>query len=319
MKKNILKVVLFVSIFTGIAGLIHQGFVLAFRQFDNEEIGIWNQVIRGDINAEIIISGDSRALTGFDCGVISAVTGQSCYNLSVNGNLIDIQLARFKLLLKYNKHPKVLVQVLGRSTLEVSTPSNPLQFVPFLNERELYSALRQTQNKDTFVKAKWLPLYGFSYFRLRRSLNIFDDLFAPNDADKRINGFLPVHAQWSLDIQQFKKLHKDGITGAVSPEGLDALKTIIRLCRENNIKLILVASPMYVEGRNLFVNKDGTFSLYEKIAREYDVPFLNYFSHPMSDHRDNFYDFQHTNARGAKVISEILGFDIDSKIDPPIN
>ncbi|MGE0267488.1 MAG: hypothetical protein AB7S78_03380 [Candidatus Omnitrophota bacterium] len=314
MKNNIIKVILFMAVFSGIAFMIHYGFLSAFRRFDNEEIGIWNKVVHGTINADLVISGDSRALTAYDCRVISAVTQLSCFNLSVNGNLIDIQLARLRLLLKYNKHPKVLIQVLGRSTLELSTPSNPLQFVPFLNEIELYSALRQTENKDIFVKAKLLPLYGFSYFRIRRSLNIVDDLFAPNPSDTRINGYLPVYSFWNLDIQQFKNMHKDGITGALSTEGLENLKMLIRTCRENNIKLILVTAPMYVEGRELFTNKDEILSAYEEIARENNLPYLNYFSHPMTNNQNNFYDFQHTNILGAKVISEKLADDINSII-----
>ncbi len=52
-----------------------------------------NSIAGGKVDAEIIISGSSRALVHYDPIVIAETSGYSTYNIALNASRIDLQLA----------------------------------------------------------------------------------------------------------------------------------------------------------------------------------------------------------------------------------
>ena len=66
------------------------------RRIDTAAFGVFNRIVNGEINAEILVTGSSRALTHFDPRVISGSTGLSAFNIGINGSQTDMQVAVFK-------------------------------------------------------------------------------------------------------------------------------------------------------------------------------------------------------------------------------
>ena len=62
-----------------------------------------------DINAEILVIGNSRAWTGFDAVKIQELTGKSTYILAQDGWQMGLLITKFRHYLKSNAHPEILI------------------------------------------------------------------------------------------------------------------------------------------------------------------------------------------------------------------
>src|SRR5947208_4199998 len=58
--------------------------------------GISNRIMQGKVNAQIVITGSSRAASHYDPRIIEASIGRSAFNLGRNGSQTDMQLAVFR-------------------------------------------------------------------------------------------------------------------------------------------------------------------------------------------------------------------------------
>src|ERR1044072_6117171 len=57
------------------------------------QVGTLNRVMDGQVNADIVITGSSRALVHYDPRVIEKVTGLTAFNIGLNGSQTDMQVA----------------------------------------------------------------------------------------------------------------------------------------------------------------------------------------------------------------------------------
>src|SRR5262249_17993016 len=125
-------------------------------------VGSLNRVMSGRVNAQIVITGSSRALAHYDPAIIECVTGKTAYNLGLNGSHTDMQLALLKAYLRHNVKPEIVVHNLDIHSLE-STGSdlyNPGLYMPYLMEQDLYKAIERI--RPDVWKWKWIPLYGYA-------------------------------------------------------------------------------------------------------------------------------------------------------------
>jgi hypothetical protein len=120
-------------------------------------------------------------------------------------------------------------------------------------------------------------------------------------------GFNPRSKKWTDDFQQFKASHPDGIRFKIEPAGIQAMEDLMRLCRETQIRLILVYSPEYSEMQSLAKNRAEVFDKFHELALRFDVPLWDYSDWKYAGNQNFFQNSQHLNATGAAVFSEDLG------------
>jgi hypothetical protein len=308
MNRQTKDVILFILIFFWLALLLDTFLKQGIRLSTKGEHQVWMHISQGHINSEIIISGGSRALTGLDCRILQARTYKSCYNIALNGNALDLQLERLKLYLKYQKKPDMIIQVVGRNSLAPSTPYNPVQFFPYLHEKELYKTLIRLD--PIFFKTKYIPLYGFARLGLDSSMEAVKGLLGQREDmdvfDQRIRGFVPVMAQWNDDFTTFKKLYPQGLDGRITEQGRMALSELMELCQKNQIQLVVIFAPMYYEAHAYIRNLKELLAFYTHITQENGVVFWNYVDHEITQNQDLFYNSQHFNYKGAWIFSHMI-------------
>ena len=76
----------------------------AFREYP-----VWNDIHSGNINADLLIMGSSRAWRHIDPNVLEDSLELSSYNLGMDGQHLPMQLWRYETLLKKNHAPRVIV------------------------------------------------------------------------------------------------------------------------------------------------------------------------------------------------------------------
>jgi len=61
------------------------------RHSDIKDWGVVNSILAGRVNAQILVSGSSRAVYHYDCGRIEKITGKTCYNIGFAASLLAEQ------------------------------------------------------------------------------------------------------------------------------------------------------------------------------------------------------------------------------------
>lgn len=274
------------------------------RRIQTGWFGVMNRVVSGKVNADIVITGSSRALVHYDPRIIQKKTGLSVFNLGLNGSQTDMQLALLKCYLQHNRPPKLLIHNLDSFSLQVTHGGvyDPGQYIPYLGEPALYEALGRI-NPDIW-KSRYLPLYGYAVEDMRftwiRGIKGLLGWFPPED---RFSGFTPRFAAWTGDFDQFKMSNPGGVSFEIEPEGVRNLAEIGELCRREGIPMLFVYSPEYNQMQAMERNRGEIFARFRDLADRSEAPFWDFSSSPICGNRALFYNSQHLNAEGALAFS----------------
>ncbi len=317
MARNLIKSAVFVSIWLIISYSVHALLIRNLKSVERGDLGVWNKVTSGQVNADVLFVGASRTLVHFDSDTIGAIVGKECFNIGMDGAPLDLQLSCLETYLKYNTMPEVIVQGLGLIVLKSSEGVyNPEQFLPYLNEERIYETLVSID--PAFWRCRYIPLYGLS-LRYELALNgeflrkwALVGLLNIDVDDHRKKGFWPRDVNWTTQFEQFKKKHYSGITYEIEEEAIKSLRAIIELGRSRNIEIILVYSPEYYENYELTLNRDEIFEMFKSVAAEYGVPFWDYSDIPLTHDTNYFYNSQHLNREGAAIFSDMFARDLQT-------
>jgi len=306
--RDLLKPLYFFSLVAVSAVALHQLINSGLRQISTSEFGTFNRVVAGDVNADILINGSSRALVHYDPRVIQKITGRTACNLGRNALQTDMQLAFLKAYLAHNRKPAMVIQNLDPFTFVTTHQGEiyaPGFFLPYLNEESIYQALLKV---DPGVwKWKYLPLYGYVVEDMRFTWVLgLERLAGFQPPEDNFQGFEPRHSPWTGDFDRFREHNPDGIELAIEPQAVRDLEGLIEVCRQQGVVLVLVYSPEYVGMQALERNRDEVFAKFRQVAERFQVPVWDYSDSPLCRDRANFYNSQHLNAEGAEAFSADL-------------
>lgn len=277
------------------------------RRINTSSFGVWNRIVDGKINADIVISGSSRALAHYDARIIEERTGLTAFNIGLNGSQTDMQLARLKTYLRHNKKPSLLIHNLDVFSFQTTHGGvyDPGQYVPYLEEPPIYTALAKI-DPDVW-KARLLHLYGYAAEDLRFSwiLGVMG-FFGWNPSEDHFLGFKPRYSAWTEDFERFKAMNPDGVRFEIEADGVKEMEELLRLCKEQGIKVILVYSPEYRELQALTTNRTKVFARFDELSDRFGAPVWDYSGSPISTRRENFANSEHLNADGAMTFSTDL-------------
>jgi hypothetical protein len=287
---------------------LHWAIGWSLKRVSTGELGSFNRAMQGRVNADIVVSGSSRAFRHYDPRILTRVTGLPAFNLGRNASQIDVQLGVLKAYLRQNKKPRLLIQNLDLQSFILTKPDDiydPAAYVPYLDNPEIYSSFDQIS--PHIWKWKYLPLYAYGTADTLFTWTVgFKALWASGARDPCFDGFCPMNKPWTNEFERFKAKHPHGLDIVIDAGGVAALNELIEYCKKEGIQVVLVYSPQYYEMISLTLNRDRIFNLFTSIAGNHDVTFLDYTDSPISRNRAYFYNAQHLNEQGAAVFSEDL-------------
>jgi hypothetical protein len=303
----LVRLAAFLSFLLAFICSLHWAIDKGLRSMNSSIYGLTNHLIDSKINAQIVITGSSRAASHYDPRIVASKTGLSACNLGRNGSQTDMQLAVLKTYLKHNCVPKFVIHNLDifsfQTTREVY---NPAQYVPYLAEEELYYPLKRIN--PAIWKSRYVPLYGYAVEDMSFAwVQGLKALLPWPEREASHEGFDPRSVTWSDEFQRFKAENPKGIQWPLEPEGVRLLSDLAETCRNKHIQLIMVYSPEYVGIQNLTLNREQIFSHFRAIATRYQLPFWDYSNWKHAGDTVYFANSEHLNARGAHLFSEELG------------
>jgi len=308
-----LRIATFFLLAAGVLAMTHFLVNTGLRRIDTSTFGVSNQIVSGEVNADILITGSSRALTHYDSRIIQAQTGEATFNIGLNGSQTDMQVALLKTYLQHNKRPALLIHNLDLFSFQVTHGGvyEPGQYLPYVHETPLYEAL--VRINPEFWKCKYLPLYGYAVEDMRLTWTVgLRGLFGWSPPEDRHLGFMPRDTAWTGEFDQFKRAHPQGLKFDVEPFGVGEINELLELCQRERIRVLLVYSPEYSEMQKLENNRDEIFNLFREIARRHQATFWDYSRSPICSEKELFYNSQHLNAEGAELFSNDLAARISS-------
>ncbi|MGE0023879.1 MAG: hypothetical protein AB7S70_09645 [Hyphomicrobium sp.] len=307
MTQGVIRLASFVALLAMLAFALDAMIDTGLRRIGTSSFGVSNRIVDGAINADILITGSSRALSHYDAPLIQERTGRTTYNIGLNGSQTDMQVARLATYLRHNKAPALLIHNLDAFSFQVTHGGvyDPAQYMPYLSEPAIYAALALID--PDIWKSRVIPLYGYTAADLRFTWVLGAlRLVGWSPAEDHVQGFKPRYTAWTEDFERFQRLNPKGVTFEVEPAGVTEMKKLLALCREHRIKVLLVYSPEYAPMQKMTSNRDEIFAGFDALKREFGVPLWDYSGSPISASRDNFYNSQHLNAGGAAEFSRDL-------------
>jgi hypothetical protein len=273
--------------------------------YAHKELPVWNDIVTGKVNADIVIYGSSRAWVHFDPAMMREQLHLSAYNLGVDGHYFSLQYLRHQLLLKSNHPPKIIIHSVDAFTLQKRKDLyNAEQFLPYLlDDEEMQKTIIHFEGFDALAYAVPLVRYYGNKEALRCAFEMW--LAPQQNKVERVNGYQGQDRVWNNEFDDAKKqmekyeVQIDSLTVA-------HFETYIKDCKSRNIKIVFVYSPEYIEGQKFITNRQVVIDLYAKWSKEYEMPFYDFSKDSICLDKKYFYNAMHLNKMGSSIFTQKL-------------
>ena len=303
-QETVLRLTCFLLLVVIIAFAMNTTISTGLRRVRTSYYGAWNKAMQGNVNADIIISGSSRAAYHYDPRTIEAATGHTAYNLGRAGTQTDVEVAVLKAYLEHNRKPLLVIHNLDAFSFVSSREIfDPALYVPYLNDREIYGPLSKIDG--SLYKSRYIPLYGYVVEDMNLTwITGLKALAGHSPREDYFLGFSPRDKVWTDDFVKYKENNPRGVSFSVEDQGVQSLRELILVCEKNEIPLLFVYSPEYSEMQAITNNRSQIFEAFHRLGEQYHVPIWDYSTWKYDGDTSYFYNSQHLNAQGAAVFSD---------------
>jgi hypothetical protein len=276
------------------------------------EYEVWNDIYDSKANCDIAIYGSSRAFLHISPQILSDSLGVKVYNFGIDGHNFWLQYLRHLELLKYNKKPKSIILSVDVFTLQKRKDLYQLdQFLPYMlwnsNIHEYTHSYIGYNCLDYYVPL--IRYFGKTYSLTLIQRNIVN---GQSNIHCRQNGFWGRDKEWNADLENAKKNQKFYEINTDSTS-IELFEKFIKECKSNNIDLIFVYTPEFVEGQKFVVNRDQTIKIYKDFSIKYSIDFYDYSNDSMCLEKKYFYNSLHLNKTGAEIFTRKLAHDLKAR------
>jgi len=276
------------------------------------EFEVWNDIYNSNVNCDIAIYGSSRAWVHIDPKILSDSLDCKVYNFGIDGHNFWLQYLRHLEFLKHNKKPKTIILSVDVFSLQKGTDLYQLdQFLPYMfwnsNIHEYTNSYIGYNKFDYYI-----PL--IRYYGKTNSLKlILNNIFNGQSRKRyRQNGFKGMDREWNADLDKAKKERKSYKINTDS-NSIVLFEKFINECKANNIGLILVYTPEYIDGQNFVTNRNDIIQIYKDLSMKYSIEFYDYSNDSLCLNKKYFYNASHLNSSGAEIFSKKLANDLKAR------
>jgi hypothetical protein len=298
-------VVLGLALAFGLDALLTRG----LRRMPQWNPAVWQATARGEVNADLVIIGSSRALVHFDCETIAGITQHSCVNLGVNASRPNIQSPVLALYLQRNRAPRVIVVAADVATLAPAADFNVNEFLPHLGEPLLFDAF--VRLKPELYADRYVPLYALSQLGAPALIDSVKGwLGRTGKAERRPTGWMPMDVPWDGNLEEFIKNNPQGKAFERTDEGAAQFAALLALAKGSGARVVVAYPPELAEWYPYATNRAAILAELKAITAAKGADYLDYTASPLTRSRENFYNSTHLKAEGARRFSEDFAGDV---------
>lgn len=222
-----------------------------------------------------------------------------------------MQYFRYQQTVANNTKPKLIILSLDMLSLQHKYEKYNLdQFLPYLLNNKIIEA--QLSPYHWFRHADFqLPFLRY----LGKSESLLTVLKkirkVSSDESYRTRGYRGMDMVWTQDFEKQKALHNHA-RGQINQEAFDLFRRFVGSCTQDGIPVVMVYSPEHIEGQKYITNRDSIILVYKNVAKQFQLPFLDYSDNSICREKHFFYNTMHLNTAGSKRFSAILAHDLKS-------
>lgn len=265
------------------------------------EIAVWDDVINGRVNADVAVYGSSRAVHHFDPAIFGDSLNATVFNLGVDGHGFTLQNLRHKLLLQHNTKPRLIIY-----SLDLWMMAEKKEF--YLYEQLLpYMYYDKTVNNSVrnfdYFSVYDLEMPTFRYYGQSTAItHAVSSLAGLPDPPVRVKGYIADKQSWNEDFDK-AKASISYYTITLDSSHIKGFESFIKECRQQNIQLVFVNTPMYFDGQMFATNTEEIMNIYKEFSDKYNIPYYDYLQDSICHNKKYFYNVNHLNATGAELFS----------------
>lgn len=262
-------------------------------------INHWYDLMHGEIDADVVVMGNSRAWVQVDPTILDSILCTNTYNLGMDGSAINRQIRKYNIFRLYNRKPKLIIQNIDFNTLQYIVGYEREQFFPYFWDRgvreEFYSS------EPISFWEKYVPLYRYYH-----SCSLGTLYCIMNASRILTKGYQGQSLQW--DGSAFRKVQS--IRFAPNDTSLVMFDEYLSKAKTEGIEIVFMYAPQYIGATRKIENLKEMHDVYQKYADKYDIPILDYTYSDICYDTAYFYNAMHMNKDGAEIFSRILANDI---------
>ena len=291
---------LFVLPSMGILAIVDYFYSQAAAKSNVDEIEAWYDLMHGQIDADVIVMGNSRACFHVNPLILDSILGTSTYNLGMDGSWFNRQINKYHLFRKYNRKPQLIVQTIDHLSLKYAFGYMMEQFFPYFGNMQMR---KEILSQEPFTPwEKYVPMYRYyRRYDFEKIYNLLD-----STSHTLTKGYKGVEKPWNG--AEFRKLKS--VRFEVNDTAMTIFDNYLANVKADSIKMVFVYTPHYIELNDKMENLEEMHATYKSFADKYNIPILDYRGMAICSDTTLFYNVMHLNKKGAEIFSDSLAQDL---------
>lgn len=304
MKRFILQVVIFIGILVLLTSIPCQIFEKKAQQCTTRHpySRVNFAINSANINADLIILGNSRAEDSYNDSILSAQIELRCLNLGWAGYPFDYQYnVMFETYIKQNIYPKyVLLEVGPWAFFDYVNPIYTIELLPYINRPEFQFYVKLCPelswvDKSLFVK------YAGKLDKVKKELVLF--FKSPIHKTEKIEKVKKT--KWNSNYFG-EQQHLECDTSIIQ-----VFNSFIDECLEKDIKVVLICSPIHSKDGARYFDMEGFWKIINQNIEKRNIIVLNY-ENLYGNDTVYFANPMHLNSYGRDCYTLKVAHDLDS-------
>ena len=263
----------------------------------------WNDIITTQLNADLLVMGNSRAWVMYDSYILDSILGVNSYNIGIDGSPFNRQIAKYNIYATFqNKKPQYIVLNIDHMSMIWREGYEREQFFPYM----WYPSFRREIKKvePLTIAELYMPLYRYTTYK-----GIWDVVMEePENVADLYKGYAGQERVW--DGTAYNKI--DTVHFEIDNRTLEMLDAFLSERQKEGIRILFCYAPIYIGVIGKMDNYSEMRDFYQMLADRYDIPILDYTYSDISMDTMYFYNATHLNKTGAELFSIQLAHDLDS-------
>lgn len=293
--------------------------IIVYPYFHSETYHYQDGYVREQMKGELdfIICGASQAQRGISPTILDQKLGCNSYNIA--SPLMTLRGRYYMLEKEIERNPveTVIIELcydtMGRDRAVVGPEGDYYMLGRFTSFAERFQYFITSARFDEYAE--------FYSDTLQRGITAWRGLGENSIGTSehyKNKGFAALESQpiepISKDLYQ-----KEPISTEIVEENHYYLNKILQLCKEKNIEVIVMATPLANAAVLSYDKMDEIYHMYQEICQSYQYPYYDFSlykgkSELLKD-ADSYYDRNHLSASGAEVFTDILADVVEDTLD----
>jgi hypothetical protein len=301
--KYLPRLIIIIVIVYFLSWIFYAGFENGYKKYYRHQSERMHELFEESEKYDVLFLGSSRVHLHLNPRIFDSITGLRSYNGGMEGANIN----EFKTVLQAYLlvHPAPLAVILNAEPSSFVLQRNffrPSDYLACLSNEEIAKSMASSGFPVKLYKI--FPQFKFSQFDDYEKINALKGLCGKKEIqDETYKGYLCNGTDSIINAVPDKEKNEF----VIKDSAVEAFRSIVNICRQNKIKLIVTHGPEYMRmNEQRHPNYEAAVGLILSLCKAYKVPYLRHDDIAICHRKKYFRNVGHLNKYGADFYTEYL-------------